>query len=388
MIRKINLVLSGICICGSFVFFSCSDSGNTVIEGTFSIADSTPVELYQLTEKEAIKIDSVYSTQGKFKIKTNLNYTQLFLIKYFNGQSIYLAVNSGDHIKLTIDNSMPEISYYVENSTDSKRIKELIDQQNIVLKQIDQISNTWLLNHIDTSARFELDQRYQSLLLNHREFTRKFIYADPTSLANILALYQNFGRKSQPLFDRYDDLKLFNYVDSNLVALYAETDAVKALNREVTETKEQIAHKKFIDKTVTEGRPLPPLMELDINGDTIVADGTQNRPVLLFFWASWNPYSTGELLALNSFHTTPDGKKIDVITISLDTSEEKLREFIAKNKIDLPVLCDYQYWDSELAGRYAIKQIPSNILADKDGFVKSKNLFSYELINNINQIIR
>jgi peroxiredoxin len=388
MFRKIICAFSCIATGCLLILSGCRQSGKFIIEGSFSVADSTPIELYQLEEQQSVLIDSIYCADGQFKIKDVTENTQLCLLKFFNGQSIYLVVRPGDRIKLSINNSMAEISYYVENSPDSKRIKELLDRQSIVLKQIDQLSSDWLLTRIDTANRLEVDRRYQNLLLSHREYSRKFIHSEPGSLANILALYQNFGRKSQPLFDRYDDLDLFNFVDSILVAKYPETYAVKALNRELTETKEQISQKKFIEKTVIEGRPLPRLECFDISGDTIISDGTQKRPVLLFFWASWNPYSTNELIALNAFKSGPEGKNIDIITFSLDTSEDKLREFITAHHISLPVICDYQYWDSELAGRYAVKQIPSSILANKDGFVVSKNLFSYELLNSINQLSR
>jgi peroxiredoxin len=386
MIKKILRTLAVILAGSLFFFTGCRPSGKFTIEGNFAVADSTPIELYQLKEQQSVRIDSIYCRNASFKIKGKIETTQICLLKYFNGQSIYLILRSGDHIKISIDNSTPEISYYVENSPDSKRIKELTDKQNIVIKQIDQLSNDWLETRIDSASRLEVDQRYQNLLLSHRDYTRKFIHSDPASLANILALYQNFGRKSQPLFDRYDDLDLFNFVDSNLAALYPETDAVKALNRELTETKEQISQKKYIEKAVIEGRPLPKLECQDIDGDTIIADGTQKKAVLLFFWASWNPYSVDELMALNAIKSASGGNNVDIITLSLDTSEQKLRDFITKNGIILPVICDYAYWDSELASRFAVKQIPSSILANRDGFVVAKNVFSYELLNRINEV--
>ncbi len=388
MFRNIFIALTGILLC-SFLFLSgCRQTKRFSIEGNFAIIDSTPIELYQLKEEQSVRLDSIYIRDANFKIIGEIENPQICLLKYFNGQTIYLVVRPGDRIRISIDNSMPDISYYVENSPDSKRIKELTDKQNIVLKQIDQLSNDWLLTRADTSDHLQLDKRYQTLILSHRQYTRKFIYSDPQSLANILALYQNFGRKSQALFDRYDDVDLFYFVDSNLVTIYPETDAVKALNHELTETKEQIAHKKYIEKVVVEGRALPELNYLDINGDTIIYNGTQKRPVLLFFWASWNPYSIDELIALNNFKATPEGKTIDIISLSFDTSEEKLRDFITKQNINLPVICDYDYWDSEIAARYAVKQIPSSILANKEGFVVAKNIFSYELVNRITEVAR
>jgi peroxiredoxin len=183
-------------------------------------------------------------------------------------------------------------------------------------------------------------------------------------------------------------LDVFNFADSTLVALYPETHAVKALNREVTETKEQIAQKKFIEKVVAEGRLLPKLEYTDINGDTIVADGTQKKPVLLLFWASWNSYSADELLALNTYKNSPGAKNIDIITISLDSSSDKLRSFVDSHHITLPVICDYNYWNSDITGRFAIKQIPSTLITNRDGILVARNLFSDELLTQINEVAR
>ncbi len=379
------------CVLISLVYFlilfsACRQEQKYSIKLSFAVPDSTPVELYMLKEEQAIRIDSVYCPGSYSTIRNTIENPQVFLLKYFNNQSIYLVVRPGDHIKITVDNSRQEISYYVEGSPDSKRIKELIDKQNIVLKQIDQLSKDWEQSHTDTTDRLQIDKRYQSLMLEHRDYTRKFIYSDPHSLANILALYQNFGRKSQPLFDRYDDVGLYSFVDSNLVPLYPETYAVKALNKEVTETKEHIAHKKYIDKTLVEGRLLPTLKWIDIRGDTILVGINQKHPLLLYLWASWNPYSVNELLSLQRFKNSPKGANVDIITFSLDTSPEKLNRFVTENAVEFPILCDYDYWDSELVEKYAVKQVPASILVNKEGFIVAKNIFSYELLNRINEI--
>jgi hypothetical protein len=385
--RKKIFPLFALIVLFSLVLFSgCNRNGRFKVIGSFAVADSTPVKLYLLTEEKALIVDSVYSRGGKFKLEGTIGSAQLFLLKFFNGQTIYLAIFPGDKVRISIDNSLREIAYYVENSPDSRLIKELIDQQNLVLKKIDALSHEWEVNRADTSDRRLIDSRYQLLLKNHKEYSRNFIYSHPKSLANILALYQNFGRKSQPLFDKYDDLKLFNFVDSNLVALYPQTNAVKALNSEVIQLQEQIARNKYVERVVVEGRPLPILKYTDIKGDTLVADSTQKKPVLLLFWASWNPYSVEELKSLNAYHKSHATANIQIVTFSLDSSPEKLTAFLNTDSITLLVVCDFRYWDSEPAGRFAVKQIPSTILTNREGMVIAKNIFSMELVNQLNEV--
>ena len=380
---KRGLIISGIILSLILVFGRCSSEKKFKVQGKFKVTDPTPVRLYYLTEQNSQLIDSVKSVTGSFTLTGKISFAGIYLLKFYNDQSIYLVIHPGDRINVDIDNAGSEISYYVENSPDSKRIKELSDKQNLVLRQIDELSKDWESNRSDTSMRRKIDSAYMSLLHRHKQYTESFIYEDPKSLANIMALYQNFGRKTQPLFDRYDDFNIFNFVDSNLVLLYPETEAVKALNREVNETGQEIKDKKYIEKIVAEGRPFPDFKYPDIHGDTLQITQTYNKPVVLYFWASWNPYSVTGLLELNNFYSNPALKSITIITISLDTSEEELKAFLNSKNIILPVVCDYTYWDSDIVGRYGIKHIPASIIRSKQGLISGIDILDKELITRI-----
>ncbi len=382
-----NQILLFACVILITLFQSCKQEKNFSVEVSFEVLDPTPVRLYLLSENSSLLVDSAYLDENTtVTLRGKAEYSSLYLVKYFNDQSIFLVIHPSDKIKLEINNAMDEISYYVKGSADSRLIKEISDNQNLVLKTIDQLSLVWEENRSDSALLKDIDSSYSALLKNHQKYTRDFIYANPNSLATILALYQNFGRKSQALFDRYDDLDIFNFVDSNLTILYPQTEAVKALNKEVTETKEQIAHNKYIEKRVAEGLPLPQFEAISLGGDTIIVDDNININILVLFWASWNSFSVDELLSLNEFYKESKTDKIKIITISIDSSEEKLRDFIQNNSIELPVVCDYKYWESELVGRYAIKRIPSVLLTNKAGIITAKDIFSDELIEKLKKI--
>lgn len=369
------------------LFHSCRQQKNFSVEVSFELLDPTPVRLYLLSESRSELIDSVYLEENtSVELQGKAEYSSLYLVKFFNDQSIFLVIHPSDKIHLEINNAMEEISYYVKGSPDSRLIKEITDKQNLVLKRIDQLSMAWEENRSDSAMLKEIDSSYSVLLRDHQEYTREFIHANPNSLASILALYQNFGRKSQPLFDRYDDLDIFNFVDSNLTILYPQTEAVKALNKEVTETKEQISHNKYIEKRVAEGLPLPRFEAISLTGDTIIVGDDVNNNIMVLFWATWNSFSVEELLLLNRFYKESKTDKTRIITISIDSSEEILSEFIQNNSIELPVICDYKYWESELVGRYAIKRIPSILISNKAGIIVAKDIFSDELIEKLREI--
>lgn len=372
-----------------FCFSACNQNNDFIVSGRFQQAEATPVELFLLLEDNSERIDSVFTQDGFFSLSGNADYPSIYLLRFFNDQSIYLVIYPNDKINLTIDNSMPEIAYYVENSPDSKYIKELTDQQNIVLKQIDQLSMEWENNRIDSLLRKKIDSTYFSLLKGHQNYTRNFIYEHPKSLANILALYQNFGKKGAPLFDKYEDIDIFNFVDSLLTQEYPLTEAVIALNRSISETKDQIKQNTLIEKRVEIGLPLPQVSIKSIDNDSLTIGANNNNASLIIFWASWNKFSVEELLAIQKFYNSSNVKsKIDLITISLDSSEEQLRECISENGVSLPVVCEYMYWDSRLAARYVVKRIPTVIFADNKGKVIARDILSDELFIRINETIK
>jgi thiol-disulfide isomerase/thioredoxin len=373
----------------AILFSGCKNSNNFKIEGHFKVADKTPVKLFLLQERTSKLIDSVDLIEGNsFVLKGMASLPSIYLVKFLNNQSIYLIVSPGDKFKIDIDNSTQNISYYVEGSYDSRLVKEIADKQHLVLLQIDQLSQE-IENHRDDSIyRKQADIIYANLLKKHKEYTTDFIYKHPKSMANILALYQNFGRKSQPLYNKYEDLKIFNFVDSNLVELFPGSAPVIALDREVAEIKDQIAQNKYLENTVTEGNLIPKSSGISIAGDTISIDPDEGVPCLIYFWATWNSYSIEELLLLDSLKKLYKPEELKIITFSLDISKEKLQTCIDADSIKVPVLCDYKYWDSEMVSVYSIKRIPADILTNREGIVIAKDLYSDELFQKVSQVVK
>ena len=367
--------------------FTCKNPVKFSLEGDFSKLDPTPMELYLLGETSPQLMDSVMVKGTHFELNGRNPDPAFYELKFFNDQIIYLVVHPGEKIKLSIDNSTPEISYYVEGSHDSRRVKKITDDQNIILKKIDQLSDEWEKNRGDTAVVHKINNVYYGLMKSYRDSTRKFIHDDPSSLANIMALYQNFGRKKQPLFDKYDDLDIFKFVDSNLIAIYPETEAVKVLNRDVTDVKEQIEQKKYVDKVVKTGMLLPPYKAVDLNGDTLSSATADNNVQLLYFWSSWNNYSVKGLEKVQLLQKKYRGKELQIVTISLDSDKEKLMEFLSRNHITLPVVCDFKYWDSPWVEKYAVKHIPATILSDRKGVIAAKDIFGNELNERISEFI-
>jgi thiol-disulfide isomerase/thioredoxin len=358
------------------------------VEGNFKNAVPTPVNLYLLQEKGALLIDSVEVKEGNsFKLRGEAENPAIYLIKYFNGQSIYVVVHPGDNLKISIDNTTPEISYYLEGSADVKLLNELIRKQNIVLKNIDELSRKIAEKPDDIFVRTDVDFAYAKLLREHKMYTINFIHSHANSMVNIMALYQNFGLKTRSLFDRYEDVELFDFVDSNLIALYPGSESVKILDKQVAETKEQIRNKKYYESSVTEGRLFPSFQDTTIHGDTINFPSSAAKINILYFWASWNPYSYKELVMLDNLNRS-NGNVINVLSVSLDSSPDKLIQTITPDSIKVPVICDYKYWDSEIVNRLSVRKVPTLFVINAEGLVIARDIYAADLKNKISEYIK
>lgn len=75
----------------------------------------------------------------------------------------------------------------------------------------------------------------------------------------------------------------------------------------------------------------------DLNGKPISIDEKQDK-IFLYFWAYWCPDCEGKIKSY--FPKNQDRIKIPVITINTDSKENKVRGFVEKNNMSLPVIMD------------------------------------------------
>ncbi len=373
----------------SSLLWNCKNHNSVRIEGKLKTPVDARIWLGNMHVKNIVAKDStIVDESGRFSLDFEANEPSLYLLKA-GPQSIYLVLKPKDMVNIEIDNTLDETAYYVQGSTDSRLVQELITKQKRVLDEITEISleyensknkpSTFLAN------KEKLDKRYSELLRKHKSYTENFIAENPGSLACIFALYQNFGRTNQPLFDKIEDFKTFNFVDSCLTANYPTTPAVKALNIDLITIKDQIKYKNYSEKLIEPGKKAPELEVTSINGSALKLSDFDSNPVVYFFFALWNKESVNELIAINDIYKKNRYKGLKVIGISFDKSEERLRSFIEENEILFPIACDFKYWDSEYVTQFGVRKIPDIILLNQDHIIDQKNINPQELNNTLKE---
>ena len=123
----------------------------------------------------------------------------------------------------------------------------------------------------------------------------------------------------------------------------------------------------------TLGKPVPDFSATDLDGKPISLQDYRGKVVLLDFWAVWNSFCIGDILNVKKVYDTNRDQGFDVIGVSLDTDEAKLRNYLKKNNIPWRQIYSGLERQDPLVKQYDVKSIPARWLIDRDG-----NLIAYE----------
>jgi len=116
-----------------------------------------------------------------------------------------------------------------------------------------------------------------------------------------------------------------------------------------------------------------------LNGKTIKLSDFRGKVVILNFWATWAPQHTREMVALEELYRTYQ-EELVVLGVSVDSvnsdNTDAVKAYIEKRSVTYPILIapiDTLY-DYEIACESPIVTIPTTIIIDKGGFIRSKHV--------------
>ena len=124
------------------------------------------------------------------------------------------------------------------------------------------------------------------------------------------------------------------------------------------------------------GRPID-IKGSSLSGEPFNIASLKGKVVLVDFWATWCGPCLQEMPNVVRHYNAYHDKGFVVVGISLDESEEELKEFVKDRKIPWVNLFDEnpdnQGWNNPIARTYGISGIPACILVDQKGNVVSLN---------------
>ncbi len=120
------------------------------------------------------------------------------------------------------------------------------------------------------------------------------------------------------------------------------------------------------------GEVVPNFSATDLDGKPISLQDYRGKVVLLDFWAVWCGPCLTEIPNVKRVYDTYKDQGFDIIGVSLDTDETRLRNYLKKNNIAWRQIFSGQKWKSPLAQQYHIRSIPAPWLIARDGTLISR----------------
>ena len=115
------------------------------------------------------------------------------------------------------------------------------------------------------------------------------------------------------------------------------------------------------------GKTVPNFSAIDLDGNPISLAQYRGKVVLLDFWAVWCGPCIAEMPTVKAVYNSYKDEGFDIIGISLDTDEDRLRDYLKENDIPWRQVFSGEGWKSPVAQQYGIRAIPAPWLIDKDG---------------------
>jgi len=369
----------------------CKNNNINEIKGKLINASQDDyILLLELKGNELVTVDSVQlSEDGSFTLTRKIESAAFYLIKTDNTNFLTLLLEPGEKINITAYRD--SLNYPITLS--GSRGSELMASYNLELRNtINKLSSLRDI-YVDNLGKPDLpivmerlDSMAQSYMNEINIYTKKFIDENISSMASLIALYQQVA-PGEYILQPQDDLEYFLKVDSSLYSLYPDYEPVKTLHEQIGELISATAEEDSFSQIPLGTKKAPEIALPNPEGDTIRLSSTRGSVVLLDIWAAWCGPCRRENPNLVKIFDQYHDRGFQIYQVSIDKTREAWLQGIEQDGLEKWIhVSDLKYWSSVVVPLYKLESIPANYLLDREGNIIAYNLRGEALQNKLAEL--
>ena len=314
------------------------DQDMMTLEGT--INNVKQVDLYVYAEGSTNPyIDTIHVRGNKFTYQRKLSRPEVLTLLYPNFSEMLLIAEPGKEVELVADAS--NLSETVIKGT----------KENELLTEF----------RLATNGKGDSEKRLAA---------QQFIYDNVSTQAAVAVFREYFVKAENPL--------------------YAEAQPLLD-TLSVTQPDNELLRSMLVRFTpqllCAVGQKLPTFEEISITGDTLTNAQFEGKPLVIVLWATWVRDIRKQLRSLDQLQKVY-GKDVNFMLISLDQSRQDCQRYLRYDTVHAPFICDQQAMLSPLVSTFGVRQMPTFIVADKDGVILKRDVLPKDWEATIKELLK
>jgi peroxiredoxin len=358
------LLLIGLAACGGNS--AESGSGKVSIKGIIQQAPKGTIVLEKLEEQAYQPIETIALKNNEtFSFEVNVTEPDFYRLNLFNEkQYIYLVLQAGQKVEITVDASQADMPFKVNGSKDTDYFRTLNERLAAFKQEQEQLIALYQATE-DETERASIQQRYERY--QQAEVTRMKAIID-TIIPSVSVMFAlNF-------FEIETELEYIEQVADRFAKELPNSRHTKSLVGNLAQYKQSLAGQ------VNPGQAAPDIALLNPQGETVRLSSLKGKLVLVDFWASWCRPCREENPNVVKLYQKHKDQGFEILGVSLDQDRKKWLQ-----AIEADGLTWVHGWDEqgEVAQEYQVNAIPATFLVDAEGKVIATGLRGQALAERV-----
>ena len=328
------------------------------IEGKLTGVENGKVYLQNIREGRPNPVDTADVVAGAFTFEGKVDAPELYFI-IVEGQQMPVVLFA-ENGKIKIEGSVDSLDKATISGSKSHDLFKKFNDEMPDSKRSMAIRDEYMQAQMsqDQAKMTALGEEMNAIIENQQAYMKKFVF---DNVANPVGAFMGLNVASMLEYAELD----------SLVTLLEAQQPTHIYVQDLKKAIEPMKAHQLALEAVKEGKPAPAFSLVATDGKEVSLESFKGKYVLVDFWASWcqpcrqeNPNVVNAYKAYNS-------KGFEVFSVSLDRHDQARLNAVKEDGLTWAQVRDTE---NKVAELYAIQQIPTTFLLDREGVIIATNL--------------